>query len=127
MCGICGIYNVGTGEPVSDRLVRAMADTMVHRGPDAEGIYASGPIGLGHRRLSIIDLAGGAQPMSNRDGSVWVAFNGEIYNFHELREGLEKKGYTFQSRSDTEVIVHLYEEIGEECFRQLRGDRKSVV
>lgn len=121
MCGICGIYNVGTGEPVSDRLVKAMADTIVHRGPDAEGIYVSGPIGLGHRRLSIIDLAGGAQPMSNRDGSVWVAFNGEIYNFQELREGLEKKGYTFHSRSDTEVIVHLYEDIGEECFQHLRG------
>ena len=121
MCGICGIYNVGTGEPVSDRLVKAMADTIVHRGPDAEGIYTSGPIGLGHRRLSIIDLAGGAQPMSNRDGSVWVVFNGEIYNFPELRERLEKKGYTFQTRSDTEAIVHLYEEIGEECFQHLRG------
>lgn len=121
MCGICGIYNVGTGEPVSDRLVKAMADTMIHRGPDAEGVYVSGPVGLGHRRLSIIDLDGGAQPMSNRDGSIWVAFNGEIYNFLELREELEAKGYTFHSRSDTEAIIHLYEESGEACFQRLRG------
>lgn len=121
MCGICGIYNVGSGEPVSRQLVKAMADTMVHRGPDAEGLYVSGPVGLGHRRLSIIDLAGGSQPMSNRDGSIWVAFNGEIYNFQELREDLTQKGHRFKTKSDTEAIVHLYEEVGEECFRYLRG------
>jgi asparagine synthase (glutamine-hydrolysing) len=121
MCGICGIYNVGSGEPVSRALVKAMADTIIHRGPDAEGFYVSGPVGLGHRRLSIIDLVGGAQPMSNHDGSIWVAFNGEIYNFQELREDLIRKGYRFKTRSDTEVIVHLYEEVGEECFLYLRG------
>jgi len=121
VCAICGIYNVGSAEPVSRLVVQAMADTMVHRGPDAEGFYVSGAVGLGHRRLSIIDLAGGAQPMSNHDGSIWIVFNGEIYNFQELREDLTRKGYRFKTRSDTEVIVHLYEEVGEECFRYLRG------
>lgn len=121
MCGICGVYNVGTGEPVSAQLIKAMADTMAYRGPDAEGFHVSGCIGLGHRRLSIIDLAGGSQPMSNADGSIWVVFNGEIYNFLELRDRLEKKGYVFKTRSDTEALVHLYEELGEDCFTQLRG------
>jgi len=121
MCGICGLYNVGTGEPVSGHVIKAMADTMVYRGPDAEGFHVSGPIGLGHRRLSIIDLAGGSQPMSNADGSIWVVFNGEIYNFQELRDRLTKKGYVFKTRSDTEAIVHLYEELGENCFQHLRG------
>ncbi|ALA59786.1 asparagine synthase (glutamine-hydrolyzing) [Nitrospira moscoviensis] len=121
MCGLCGIFNVGTQEPVTAPLVKAMADTIVHRGPDAEGLYVSGPIGLAHRRLSIIDLEGGQQPMSSEDGSIVVVFNGEIYNFPELRQGLEQKGYRFKTRSDTEVILYLYQEVGEDCFRQLRG------
>ena len=121
MCAIAGIYNIRTGEPVSLRLLKAMTDTMVHRGPDDEGFYATGPVGLGHRRLSIIDLAGGHQPIANEDETVWVVFNGEIYNFGELHDQLVKKGHVFKTRSDTEVIVHLYEEEGEKCFEKLRG------
>jgi len=121
MCGLCGIFNVAANETVPQPLLKAMADTIAHRGPDAEGFYSSGPVGLAHRRLSIIDLEGGQQPMASQDGSVVVVFNGEIYNFPELRRQLEQKGYVFQSRSDTEVIIYLYQEVGEECFRQLRG------
>jgi asparagine synthase (glutamine-hydrolysing) len=121
MCGLSGIYNYKTLESVSERVLKAMNDTLVHRGPDDEGFYISNEVGLGHRRLSIIDLAAGHQPMTNEDGTVWVVFNGEIYNFHELHQLLEAKGHRFKTRSDTEVIVHLYEEKGEECFRELRG------
>jgi asparagine synthase (glutamine-hydrolysing) len=121
MCGICGIFNVGSGEPVSSSLLKNMADTLVHRGPDDEGFFFDGPVGLAHRRLSIIDVEGGHQPLCNEDQSIWVAFNGEIYNFQELRDFLEKKGHVFKTRSDTEVIVHLYEEQGEACFQSLRG------
>jgi asparagine synthase (glutamine-hydrolysing) len=98
-----------------------MADTIAYRGPDAEGFYVSNGIGLGHRRLSIIDLSGGAQPMSNQDGSIWVVFNGEIYNFLELRSRLERKEYRFKTKSDTEVIVYLYQELGEAAIQELRG------
>jgi asparagine synthase (glutamine-hydrolysing) len=121
MCAIAGIYNFKSLEPVSRRLLKAMTDTMVHRGPDDEGFYCSGPVGLGHRRLSIIDLAGGHQPIANEDETVWVVFNGEIYNFGDLHDQLVKKGHIFKTRSDTEVIVHLYEEEGEKCFEKLRG------
>jgi len=121
MCGICGIYNFKTDQPVSRDLLKAMADTLIHRGPDEEGVYISGSLGLGHRRLSIIDLGGGHQPMTNEDQTVWVVFNGEIYNFGELQDGLVQKGHIFKTRSDTEVIVHLYEEYGERCFQYLRG------
>jgi len=121
MCGIAGIYNFKTLKPVTQSLVRAMTDTLVHRGPDDEGFYLSDGIGLGHRRLSIIDLAAGHQPISNEDGTIWVVFNGEIYNFGDLHDSLVKKGHIFKTKSDTEVIVHLYEEMGEECFRDLRG------
>src|SRR5262245_28606756 len=121
MCGIAGIYNFRSLEPVPPRLVKAMTDTLVHRGPDDEGFYISGPVGLGHRRLSIIDLDGGHQPIANEDETVWVVFNGEIYNFNDLHDDLVKKGHTFKTRSDTEVIVHLYEEEGERCFERLRG------
>jgi asparagine synthase (glutamine-hydrolysing) len=98
-----------------------MCQTIVHRGPDDEGIYARGPAGLGMRRLSIIDLSGGRQPIHNEDQSVWVVFNGEIYNFPELRQELESRGHTFYTHSDTEVIVHLYEEVGADCVKKLRG------
>jgi asparagine synthase (glutamine-hydrolysing) len=98
-----------------------MCATIVHRGPDDEGIRASGSVGLGMRRLSIIDLAGGRQPIHNEDRTVWVVFNGEIYNFPELREGLEQRGHKFYTHSDTEVIVHLYEELGSACISKLRG------
>ena len=121
MCGICGVFYPAQAEVVSRNLIKSMADTIVHRGPDAEGIYVSKGIGLGHRRLSIIDLSGGAQPMSNHDGSIWVVFNGEIYNFPELRNRLEQKGYQFKTKSDTEAIVYLYQEYGEAAIQELRG------
>jgi asparagine synthase (glutamine-hydrolysing) len=101
--------------------IRRMCQTIVHRGPDDEGICANGPVGLGMRRLSIIDLAGGRQPIHNEDRTVWVVFNGEIYNFPELRRELESRGHRFYTRSDTEVIVHLYEEMGSDCVKKLRG------
>ena len=98
-----------------------MADTIAHRGPDDEGFHVSGQIGLGFRRLSIIDLGGGHQPLCNEDGGVWIVFNGEIYNYLELRKFLLSKGHVFRTKSDTEVIVHLYEEMGEACVKELRG------
>ncbi|PYX70146.1 MAG: asparagine synthetase B, partial [Acidobacteria bacterium] len=98
-----------------------MCRTIVHRGPDDEGVYAQGPVGLGMRRLSIIDLAGGKQPIHNEDRTIWVVFNGEIYNFPELRRELEGRGHQFYTHSDTEVIVHLYEEMGADCVKKLRG------
>lgn len=121
MCGIVGKLNLDGDQPVHRELLRQMMDQIVHRGPDGEGEYFSGPVGLGHRRLSIIGLESGAQPMSNEDGSVWVVYNGEIYNFPELRAELEARGHTFKSDTDTEVIVHLYEELGAECVERLRG------
>src|SRR5437762_13560263 len=98
MCGICGEYNVGAQAPVAMESVARMNRTLVHRGPDDDGYYVDGPIGLGFRRLSIIDLSGGHQPMSDREGSVWVVFNGEIYNFPELRSELQSYGHAFQTR-----------------------------
>ena len=121
MCGICGKLEFSQGAKVSPSLIKSMADTIAHRGPDDEGFYVSGQIGLGFRRLSIIDLGGGHQPLSNEDGSVWVIFNGEIYNYKELREGLLEKGHIFKTNTDTEVLVHLYEEFGEHLVQQLRG------
>jgi asparagine synthase (glutamine-hydrolysing) len=121
MCGICGKFEFDLQASVSPALVKAMADAISHRGPDDEGYYVSGPIGLGFRRLSIIDLNTGHQPISNEDGSVWIVFNGEIYNYQELREHLLSRGHVFKTRTDTEVIVHLYEEFGEGCVEKLRG------
>jgi asparagine synthase (glutamine-hydrolysing) len=121
MCGICGKLIFRSDEAVSPALVKAMADTIYHRGPDDEGYYVSGPIGLGFRRLSIIDLQSGHQPLSNEDGTVWIVFNGEIYNYQELRAFLLSKGHVFKTKTDTEVIVHLYEEFGPECLQKLRG------
>ncbi len=120
MCGICGRLNFD-GRPVEPDEITAMRDVMVHRGPDGEGLHVDGPIGLGHRRLSIIDLAGGHQPLANEDGTVTIVFNGEIYNFAELRRGLVDRGHVMATRSDTEVIVHLYEELGDRCVERLRG------
>jgi asparagine synthase (glutamine-hydrolysing) len=121
VCGICGKLALDRGARVSPELLKSMADTIYHRGPDDEGFYLSGPVGLGFRRLSIIDLNTGHQPISNEDGTVWIVFNGEIYNYQELREFLLSKGHTFKSQTDTEVIVHLYEEFGEACVEKLRG------
>lgn len=123
MCGIVGLYNFNN-KPVDEILLAGMRDTLAHRGPDGAGFYISPDkkAGLGHRRLSIIDLSQKAdQPMSNEDGTVWIVFNGEIYNFQELRPDLEKRGHRFKSNSDTEVIIHLYEEYKEKCLDFLRG------
>src|SRR5271156_5171526 len=121
MCGICGKLNFDPGNSVNPALIRGMLDTIRHRGPDDEGIYIAGEVGLGQRRLSIIDLNAGHQPLSNEDGTVWIVFNGEIYNYQELRAFLLSKGHTFKTQSDTEVIVHLYEEFGPRCVEKLRG------
>lgn len=121
MCGICGKLNFDPTDSVSSALLKSMADAIAHRGPDDEGFYLSGQVGLGFRRLSIIDLSGGHQPLSNEDGTIWIVFNGEIYNYQELRPYLISKGHTFRTQSDTEVIVHLYEEFGEKCVEKLRG------
>jgi asparagine synthase (glutamine-hydrolysing) len=121
MCGICGKLNFNRQEPVDSGLLRRMMELIYHRGPDGGGEYLCGPVGLGHRRLSIIDLNTGDQPMCNEDGTVWVVYNGEIYNFLELRADLEKLGHKFKSATDTEVIIHLYEELGEESVERLRG------
>jgi asparagine synthase (glutamine-hydrolysing) len=121
MCGICGQYNFREISPVSRRGVEAMTRSMVHRGPDDEGYHVDGAVGLGFRRLSIIDLSGGHQPMSDREESVWVVFNGEIYNFQELRTELEGRGHVFRTNSDTEVIVHGYKQWGDEVLNRLNG------
>ncbi len=121
MCGICGIFEPQSDALVCRKTVKAMADTLIHRGPDEEGVFCGPGVGLGHRRLSIIDLKSGQQPLSNEDETVWIAFNGEIYNFQELNKQYLSSGHRFRSRCDTETIVHLYEELGEDCFSKLRG------
>jgi asparagine synthase (glutamine-hydrolysing) len=121
VCGICGKLNFDREANVSPALLKGMADTISHRGPDDEGYYVAGPVGLGFRRLSIIDLNTGHQPLSNEDGTVWIVFNGEIYNYQELRQYLQAKGHVFRTKTDTEVIVHLYEEFGAACVEKLRG------
>jgi len=120
VCGIAGIVK-WNGRPVLEDEVRAMCRAMVHRGPDEEGVYLGAGVGLGMRRLSIIDLKGGQQPISNEDGSIWVVFNGEIYNHRELRRQLIRDGHTFRTASDTETIVHLYEDLGARALDRLRG------
>lgn len=121
MCGITGVYHFRGSVPVEPSLIGRMCHSIRHRGPDDEGYHVKGPIGLGHRRLSIIDVGGGHQPISNEDGSVWVVFNGEIYNHHELRHILVNKGHRFATTTDTEVIVHAYEEYGTDCLSHFRG------
>jgi asparagine synthase (glutamine-hydrolysing) len=120
MCAICGRFNLD-GRPARAREIVAMRDVMMHRGPDGKGLFVAGAVGLGHRRLSIIDPAGGQQPIANEDGTATIVFNGEIYNFLDLRRELEARGHTFATRTDTEVIVHLYEEHGAACVERLRG------
>ncbi len=120
MCGIAGIHNL-SGDRVDAKKVRRMLRPIAHRGPDGDGVAARAATALGHRRLSILDLSGGSQPMSNEDGSVWLTFNGEIFNYIELREQLIRRGHRFTTKSDTEVIVHLYEDEGEDCFRHFNG------
>src|SRR6478735_7047692 len=119
MCGICGIAS-GRGVVDRERLGR-MAATLVHRGPDSEGMHVDGPVGIAARRLAIIDLTGGDQPIANEDGSVVVVQNGEIYNYRELAHTLARTGHAFHTQSDTEVLVHGYEEWGERLWERLRG------
>jgi asparagine synthase (glutamine-hydrolysing) len=121
MCGIAGIVNTAPGQRVEAATIHRMCQAIVHRGPDDEGLFVKDGTGLGMRRLSIIDLAGGHQPVFNEDGSVWIVFNGEIYNFPELRKDLLKRGHNLSTHTDTEVIVHLYEEMGADCVNPLRG------
>jgi len=121
MCGIAGIVGTTPDTIVDPRIIRLMCQAIVHRGPDDEGTYVKDGVGLGMRRLSIIDLGGGRQPIHNEDKTVWVVFNGEIYNFPELRPELEARGHRFYTNSDTEVIVHLYEDLGSDCVQKLRG------
>src|ERR1019366_4532347 len=121
MCGICGQYNFGSSAPVQRRDIEAMTNAIVHRGPDDEGYHIAGPLGFGFRRLSIIDLAGGHQPMSDQEESVWVVFNGEIYNFLEIKRELEGYGHVFRTKCDNEVIIHGYKQWGDEVLNRLNG------
>jgi len=120
MCGICGVLELSGGR-LREEDLRAMSNTLLHRGPDDHGEFQAGPIAFGFRRLSIVDLAGGHQPMTNEDGTVWIVFNGEIYNHSELRPVLEQCGHRYKTNSDTETILHLYEEYGADCVHHLRG------
>ena len=122
MCGICGIaIPQGVNQDVDAATLVRMRDSLTHRGPDDGGLYIDRAVGLGHRRLSIVDLAGGHQPMSNEDGSVWITYNGEVYNHRDLRPSLEERGHVYQTNCDTETIIHLYEEQGPRAVEQLRG------
>jgi asparagine synthase (glutamine-hydrolysing) len=121
MCGVAGVFNFGTGVPADPAALARATSAMAHRGPDDEGFHFDGELGLGNRRLSIIDLPGGHQPISNEDGTVWITFNGEIYNYRDLRPESEARGHQFRTASDTETIVHLYEDFGAGCLERLRG------
>jgi len=121
MCGICGIVRTRAGEPLSQPVLAAMTRTLIHRGPDDEGLHIEELAGLGSRRLSIIDVAGGHMPLGNEDGTVWAVHNGEVYNFPELRPDLEARGHRFRTRSDTETIVHGYEDKGADFVHRMRG------
>ena len=122
MCGICGVVSFsGPLDPRIPEAIPRMTRTLSHRGPDGEEFFFDDRAGLGHRRLSIIDIAGGTQPMSNEDGTVWTVFNGEIYNHKDLRDSLSALGHRFRSQCDTEVIVHAFEEYGTACVERLNG------
>src|SRR5262245_33882966 len=121
MCGICGVMTPPDSVWDREQVLRRMRDAMGHRGPDDDGVFLSDGVRLGFKRLAIIDVAGGRQPMVNDDGSIWIVYNGELYNFKALREVLAGKGWVFRTRSDTEVILRAYEALGEECVDHLRG------
>lgn len=121
MCGICGIAKPASGEPIDSSLLSSMCQTLIHRGPDDEGFFIGNKAALGTRRLSIIDVEGGHQPLANEDNTIWVAHNGEIYNFPDLREELISRGHLFKTKTDTETLIHCYEEWGEEFVQKLRG------
>src|ERR1041384_3030289 len=122
MCGLAGIYALdGPIDPAAPGVVRAMCEAIAHRGPDGDGFHDTDRATLAHRRLAIIDRAGGHQPMSNEDGTCWIVFNGEVYNHRALRPLLEAKGHRFRTSSDTETILHAYEEFGPSCLDRLEG------
>ena len=121
MCGICGQFNFGSSAPVRRADLEGMTKSITHRGPDDEGYFIDGPLGFGFRRLSIIDLSGGHQPMADQEETVWVIFNGEIYNFPELKRELQSHGHVFRTNSDTEVIIHGYKQWGDEVLNRLNG------
>jgi asparagine synthase (glutamine-hydrolysing) len=121
MCGISGVVYHDRNRTVNPEEIRRMCNTLVHRGPDDEGCFVKGNVGLGIRRLKVIDLITGHQPIANEDGCIWIVFNGEIYNYPELRKVLEQRGHTFTTNTDTETIVHAYEEYGDDCVKQLNG------
>lgn len=121
MCGIAGYVNPSADHPADERIVDTMCQTILHRGPNDQGVFVDGPVGIGMRRLSIIALSTGHQPICNETGTIWIVFNGEIYNYQDLAKDLARRGHTFKTTSDTEVIVHLYEEYGEACVDHLRG------
>ena len=121
MCGIAGIFSVDSTTRVDPSLIQAMTDVIARRGPDDEGRFVQGQVGLGMRRLSIIDVAGGHQPIPNEDETLWIVFNGEIFNHEPLQRDLKQRGHRFRTRSDTETILHLFEEEGPACLRHLRG------
>src|SRR5512137_2523921 len=121
MCGICGVLNLADGAPADQALLLRMVGSLRHRGPDENGGYRDRHVALGQTRLSIIDLEGGSQPMANEDDSVWIVFNGEIYNYVELADELRAAGHRFKTRSDTEAIIHAYEQWGAECVERFNG------
>src|SRR5207245_1644065 len=127
MCEICGIVYSGEERRVQRDTLAQMNAQIVHRGPDDDGFFVEENVGLAMRRLSIIDIRTGHQPISNEDGSVWIVYNGEIYNHRELRAGLEAKGHHYRTQSDTETIVHLYEQYGRDCVKHLRGMFAFVI
>jgi asparagine synthase (glutamine-hydrolysing) len=122
MCGIAGFYGTPEDSTPHDALLRRMIGAIVHRGPDAQGVFTERHVGLAHARLSIIDLSGGAQPMANADGTIHLTFNGEIFNYVELRDELIARGHRFTTTSDTEVILHAYEAYGIDCVEKFNGD-----
>ena len=121
MCGVAGIVKLDPMETVDEARLKRMRDVLRHRGPDGEGLWIDGPVGLGHRRLSIVDVAGGHQPMPSEDGRAWIVYNGEVYNHAELAAALRARGHRYRTRSDTETVLHLYEEEGIGCVERLRG------
>lgn len=127
MCGICGVFNFNHDSIVDRALLECMSRQIVHRGPDDAGFYLDGNVGLAMRRLSIVDLRTGHQPISNEEGNIWIVYNGEIYNHTELRKDLEEKGHRYRTKSDTETIVHLYEQYGSDCVKFLRGMFAFVI
>ena len=121
MCGIAGIFHLETAKPVDQARVRAMTDAQAHRGPDGSGVWTAQGVGLGHRRLAIIDLGGGAQPMASADGRVVITYNGEIYNFRDIRAELEGRGVQFRTDSDTEVLIESWRQWGADMLPRLNG------